>query len=214
MERERIRFETNGGHDTGIGYDTSARYFDFVVELRGIEPTIWRRFLLRLDQTFEDLHLAIQAAAGWQNYQLYRFWNPANGKLVAHSYEELLNRCPEPPGGILPLTAHFSDDVHKYPGQSIVYEYELRTWFCDVKLVGMQKLPVPHKGTLLEGARAFPLEDCRGLSGYEECVAVARAAEESGDPNYEDADGLMSFMGEWRPDAFDLEKATLGLYFV
>ena len=46
-----------------------ARFFDFVVELRGIEPRIWRRFLLRLDQTFEDLHKAIQDAAGWQDYR-------------------------------------------------------------------------------------------------------------------------------------------------
>ena len=141
------------------------------------------------------------------DYQLYRFWNPANGKMIAHKYDLYLNRCPEPPGGILPLSAYFSDDVRKYPEQSIVYEYELDSWYCDVKLVGIQSPSIAFERRLLGGERGFPLEDCRGLAGYNDCVAVARAAELSTDPNYEDEDGLMSFMGSWRPDRFDRETA-------
>ncbi len=47
--------------------------YEFKVVLRGASPMIWRRILLRCDQTIADLHYAIQIAMGWSDSHLHRF---------------------------------------------------------------------------------------------------------------------------------------------
>ena len=49
------------------------KYFEMEVSLLGIEPRIWRRFLIRAEATFQDLHNAIQEACGWENAHLFEF---------------------------------------------------------------------------------------------------------------------------------------------
>ena len=39
-------------------------YFEFEVELTGVKPRIWRRFLVPKGATFLDLHQATQDACG------------------------------------------------------------------------------------------------------------------------------------------------------
>ena len=47
--------------------------YQFKVVLRGISPMIWRRLLLRSDQSIADLHYVIQIAMGWSDSHLHRF---------------------------------------------------------------------------------------------------------------------------------------------
>jgi hypothetical protein len=47
--------------------------YQFKVVLRGVSPMIWRRILLRSDQTVADLHYTIQIAMGWSDSHLHRF---------------------------------------------------------------------------------------------------------------------------------------------
>jgi Plasmid pRiA4b ORF-3-like protein len=47
--------------------------YQFHVWLRGISPLIWRRLLLRSDQSVADLHYALQLAFGWSDCHLHRF---------------------------------------------------------------------------------------------------------------------------------------------
>ena len=47
--------------------------YQFKVVLRGVSPMIWRRILLRSDQTVADLHYTIQIAMGWSDSHLNRF---------------------------------------------------------------------------------------------------------------------------------------------
>jgi hypothetical protein len=47
--------------------------YQFHAWLRGISPTIWRRLLLRSDQTVADLHYALQLAFGWSDSHLNMF---------------------------------------------------------------------------------------------------------------------------------------------
>ena len=49
--------------------------YQFKVALRGISPMIWRRLLLRSDQSIADLHYAVQIAMGWSDFHLHRFHN-------------------------------------------------------------------------------------------------------------------------------------------
>ena len=41
------------------------------IELKDSEPLIWRRVVIPIEMTFEKLHIAIQLAMGWQDYNLY-----------------------------------------------------------------------------------------------------------------------------------------------
>ena len=51
----------------------TSEIYQFHVWLRGISPLIWRRLLLRSDQSVADLHYALQLAFGWSDYHLNRF---------------------------------------------------------------------------------------------------------------------------------------------
>jgi hypothetical protein len=49
------------------------RVLQLKIELDGIVPKIWRRFLVRDDISFRGLHEIIQIIMGWENYHLYEF---------------------------------------------------------------------------------------------------------------------------------------------
>jgi len=60
----------------------------------------------------------------------------------------------------------------------------------------------PFKRRLLAGERACPPEDCGGAPGYQRMVHYV----ETGDDIYDDdAVELGAWLGDWKPDAFDLE---------
>ena len=48
-------------------------YLEFEVSLLDIEPRIWRRFQLGADDTFGDLHLAIQDSLDWDKDHMWIF---------------------------------------------------------------------------------------------------------------------------------------------
>ncbi len=43
------------------------------IALEGIRPTIWRRFLVKEDSTFQELHDVIQLIMGWEGYHMFEF---------------------------------------------------------------------------------------------------------------------------------------------
>ena len=52
---------------------TAAEVYQFRVYLKGISPLIWRRLLLRSDNTLADLHYTLQIAFDWDDYHLHQF---------------------------------------------------------------------------------------------------------------------------------------------
>jgi hypothetical protein len=58
--------------------------YQFRVYLREISPAIWRRILLRSDQTIADLHHTLQIAMGWSDLHLNRFVIHGKEYGVAH----------------------------------------------------------------------------------------------------------------------------------
>ena len=47
--------------------------YRFHVLLRGINPPIWRRLLVRGDSSVADLHRVLQIAFRWSGFHLHRF---------------------------------------------------------------------------------------------------------------------------------------------
>jgi len=173
-------------------------YLDLTVQLQHARPLIWRRFLIRPDATFADLHEAIQCACGWKNYHLYCFYAKAIGpNPIAGVPDEDYPGMPD--AECVPIRTHFG------PSRRCLYLYDFGDgWEHEVRLEGAQELPEIFERKLLDGERAFPPEDCGGISGYEECVALTRAEKLT----KAEQRALLMRIGRWDPERFERDKVA------
>ncbi len=182
------------------------RYFDLEVSLCDVSPRIFRRFLIRETASFATLHTAIQDACGWWNYHLYVFrtcqeYAPETD-IAGIPDDEFDDEFPVPPAARVKLKAYFG----RAPGGCCFYLYDFGDdWWHEVVLHGVQEHSEAFQRRLIGGARAFPREDCGGLTGYADCVkAVA-----GDDAGLDDPDGLRTWLDDWGPETFDLERIAM-----
>lgn len=169
------------------------RYYEFEVSLLEAKPRIWRRFLISQAASFLDLHEAIQDACGWTNSHLFVFRDP-EGEPIAGIPDDEYGE-PDPDAKKVKLKSYFDTRV----GTRCSYDYDFGdSWEHDIRLIRIAELQEKFGRKLEAGARAFPLDDCGGIPGYEECVHVAKGGK--------DRDGLREWMGDWDPERFDLKK--------
>ena len=171
------------------------QYLDLEVALDHVQPPVWRRFLLFERATFLDLHQAIQDACGWENRHLFAFRDPT-GDVVAGMPDDFGSGNPDLDA------AQLSAGDHLRQRDRVMYEYDFGDgWEHAVTLEGVVDVDELFARRLLDGARAFPPEDCGGLPGYQDAIAVAAGDE----AQYHDTEELREWLGGWDPDAFDLE---------
>jgi len=78
----------------------------------------------------------------------------------------------------------------------------------DVELEAIEQHPETFVHKLLDGARAFPPEDCGGVPGYQRCCQAlepGRARTAGGAEEMQERQELLEWLGSWRPERFDLE---------
>lgn len=129
------------------------------LELREVEPTVWRRLLVRSDTSLAQLHFIVQAAMGWEDVHLHQF--RIHGRQFGIARE----------GGI-----SFRDDPWKVrladfrlqPRERFVYEYDFGDfWQHDLRLEKTPPLdPKKRLPTCIAGEHACPPEDCGGPDAY------------------------------------------------
>lgn len=177
--------------------------YEFDVRLAGVSPPVWRRFRLDATATFGDLHYAIQDACGWENAHLFRFAT-SDGTAIAGSAFDGGFGDVEPAAHTVPLARHFArhDDC--------LYEYDFGDgWIHEVTLRERIDAPVTFARQFVDGARAFPPEDCGGVPGYEQCLDVANGRGDSSDAyGPHDLDDLREWLGDWDPEAFDRDRVA------
>jgi hypothetical protein len=180
------------------------RYFEFEVSLTGVKPKIWRRFLLKGSGTFLDLHRAIQDACGWADYHLYNFLDPQGKRTLARApYEDPFDEEDAPTANKVKLASHFARK-----GAKCVYVYDYGDdWHHLVVLKRAAELPDRFTRRLVDGARAFPPEDCGGLWGYGDCLKAVGVLAPDKDDDLSDLEDRKTWLGDWDPERFDL-KAT------
>jgi hypothetical protein len=166
------------------------------VELRDIEPVIWRQLVVPASLTLRELHAVIQTAMGWEDYHLHMF--DVNGTVY---------------GDVEDFDGQLGDEETFTVGQAaevvqeFTYEYDFGdSWLHDIRVE--QVMASIGSGTphLVGGARACPPEDCGGPWGYEHLLEVLA------DPDHEEHEHLLGWVGgSLDSDAFDLAEANANL---
>jgi len=129
------------------------------VVLRGISPLIWRRLLVRRDNTVAQLHEVLQIAFGWDDEHLNRFESRGREYSVYHDG-----------GGIIGIDATKVRlcDLNLRRLERFVYEYDFGdSWIHHLRLE--TTLPVNPRNTYplcVAGKCSAPPEDCGGPGGF------------------------------------------------
>jgi Plasmid pRiA4b ORF-3-like protein len=161
--RRRLRLVGGG---TSTATPAASQLFQLKLTLKGTKPPIWRRVLVDASSTLDQLHEVIQAAFGWWNYHLYEF-----------EFGRTRYGIPDPdldwgPPARDARTARL--DQVAGAGSSFTYTYDFGdNWEHKVTVEKVfDASPVPSLPACIDGRRAGPPEDCGGVWGYEELLAI------------------------------------------
>lgn len=139
----------------------AVQIYQFHVLLLTISPAIWRRFLIRSDNTIFDLHHVLQIIMGWDDKHLHQFTIHGKHFGVEH------------PGGIYfstdPKEIHLHDFNFRVK-ERFLYEYNFNNyWQLQIRLEQI----LPFKASkiypfCMAGKRKTPHEDCGGPQRFME----------------------------------------------
>lgn len=168
------------------------------VSLTGIEPEIWRRFVVPADITLDRLHDVIQIVMGWEDYHLHQF--TIGGK----RYTEY----PESPEDGKDDGRYRLGNLVKRKGLSFEYIYDFGdNWGHQVTLEETNHLPGPEDEPvmLLAGERACPPEDVGGTYGYAE---YCKAMKDKKHPRHRE---YARWRGPYDPERIDVNNINMEL---
>lgn len=164
----RQRFRVVGGQAPATAPPATPSVLQLKVTLKGTKPPIWRRVLVDASSTLDQVHEVIQAAFGWWNYHLYEF-----------EFGRARYGIPDPdddfgfgpPAGDA-RTARL--DHVAGVGSSFNYTYDFGdNWEHKVTVEKVvDASAVASLPACTDGRRAGPPEDCGGVWGYEELLAI------------------------------------------
>ncbi len=170
------------------------KIIEMKISLDGIEPEIWRKFVVESSITLDDLHEIIQVVMGWENAHLYGFH--INGVEYQPADDDFENDAEDTKG--MKLSQLKLEKITK-----IRYIYDFGdSWEHTIKI---NKIYKPEEElltpTCIDGARNCPPEDCGSVPGYEDIVEAMKK------PTSKRAKEFIEWLGEkYDPEEFDLKK--------
>jgi hypothetical protein len=164
------------------------RVLQLKILLEGITPKIWRRFLIKDNISFHDLHNVIQVVMGWGNYHLYSFYIDKEeiGMPDSDFRNELLNA----------KKIKLKDKLHLKQKFGYVYDFGDNWEHTLVVEKILDAKDVAECPTCLKGERACPPEDCGSYPGYYELMKIKKNKKH---PEYKER------IVEWLGEDFDFE---------
>ena len=163
--------------------------YEIKVELKEIEPPIWRIIQVPSRTSLLRLHRILQRTMGWKNYYLHLF------EMDGKRYGE-----PSTEWDIEVLDSRKMNLEKIFSGgrTSFLYEYDLGdSWMHEITLLGT--VAGEEKLGCTAGARACPPEDCGGTMGYYELLVALS------DPDHEEHDTMLEWVGgKFDPNAFNV----------
>ncbi len=176
--------------------------YQLKVVLPYIKPAIWRRLEAPGSMTFDDLHVTIQIAMGWEDCHLWAF---QVGKTEVSPESEQL-QFPGVPRARLADSTTLDDML---AGQCIkfLYEYDMGdSWTHEIEV---EKVAAPDPEVAYPrctgGARAGPPEDCGGFPGYQRLLKILA------NPKHPEHEEMLEWIGELDPEAFDVDAVNARL---
>lgn len=166
------------------------------VDVDDTHPPVWRRLVLRGDLMLDEVHAVLQAALGWEDYHLHKFW-PGPHKRVWRGPSFLTEQdLAEGEEGVLEAEVQL-DQLLREPGDRLFYTYDFGDdWTHTIRLESAAPLDPDAPQAVCSGGRmAGPLEDCGGPHGHNELVDAYLA-----DPTLS---GLEEERREWLPPGWD-----------
>ena len=172
--------------------------YEIRVQLRGIEPPIWRILRIRSQTSLSRLHKILQKAMEWKNYHLYLF--EVGGKRYGEPGTEW-------DIDVLDSRKMTVEKLFSREMKSFIYEYDLGdSWRHEITLLGTVEGETVKKIACIAGARACPPEDCGSIPGYYGLLVALS------DPEHEDHDAMLEWVGgKYDPNAFDLAATDQAL---
>jgi hypothetical protein len=170
----------------------------FRIELLGVEPPIWRRIQVPENYTFWDLHVAIQDSMGWRDYHLHAFRVVGSEDVIGIPDKEGDDPLETRPGWKLRVHDYFTAEC-----PLAVYEYDFGSaWIHEIRFEGVHDADAGVAYPLcLAGARSRPPEDCGGLGGYSDLLAVLA------DPSHAAYESKLQWVGgSFDPEQFDVQE--------
>jgi len=185
----------------GIGQTpASERIYQIRINLKDIEPEIWRRIQVR-DCTLDRLHEHIQIAMGWTNSHSHQFEidgeRYGDPELMDDGFDDF--DCED--STVTKLSEILPKDGKRF---QFSYEYDFGdSWVHDVLFEGCLKATEGQRYPLcLEGSRNCPPEDVGGPWGYADFLTALS------DPKHEDHKQFLEWSGNFDPECFYPAKAT------
>jgi hypothetical protein len=172
--------------------------YEIKVELKEIEPPIWRILQVPSRTSLLKFHRILQRAMGWTNSHLHLF--DVDGKLYGEPSTE---RDLE----ILDSRKMTLGKIFTEGRTAFLYEYDLGdSWRHNITLMGTVEGEAEEKLACTAGARACPPEDCGGTMGYYGLLVALS------DPDHEEHDTMLEWVGgKFDPKAFDVAAVDRAL---
>lgn len=147
----------------------------FKIILQNITPSIWRRIQVSDQDSFWDLHVAIQDAMGWHDSHLHEFKviNPSTLK------EEYIGIPDEEDDHVHAVLAGWDLKVKDYmklkTNQKFAYLYDFGdSWNHLIEFEGEYEKQANKYPICLAGERACPPEDVGGIPGFENFLSIIK----------------------------------------
>jgi hypothetical protein len=167
--------------------------YQLKITLKDVKPAVWRRIQVSEHLTLLQLHEAVQAVMGWQNYHLHQFII-GGARFATPSPEDERNDKPidERRTKLKDVSGH----------RSFEYEYDFGDgWEHEIVIEKVLDEELPSPVLCIDGKRACPPEDCGGPWGYEETLRIVNDPK---DPEHKER-------VEWIGGKFDPEQFSVAL---
>ncbi|MFZ1643540.1 MAG: plasmid pRiA4b ORF-3 family protein [Candidatus Contendobacter sp.] len=177
--------------------------YQLKVTLADSKPPIWRRILIASDVDLGLFHNILQDVMGWTDSHLHQF--RVGGVMYSTPDDEFADEL-----GMETRdeSKYKLSQVLKKEKASLTYEYDFGdSW--EHKII-LEKI-LPHDDSIetpscIKGKRACPPEDCGGVWGYENLIAIIQ------DPKHPEYQEMHEWLEEdFDPEHFDLDEINEAL---
>lgn len=174
--------------------------FTVTATILGTDPPVWRRLHVPASWTLAELHVALQAAFGWEHRHRYRF--DVSGTAFVSDLDDLVELDGAHAVALLGRPDQTLAAVTP-PGTHVVYRYGVAGhWQVAVEVAPCADTQVPR---MVAGARNAPPDDIEGPDAFARLVTVM------GGPDTPERQALEAATGAFDPDAFSTDEFALNV---